>query len=66
MEYLSCANPLPFSPIITLTRMSPQDVQSLMVVVPWIPLAAIDVEIDIPFVFIPPATLTLLSGIHQI
>jgi len=46
--------------------MSPQDVQSLMVVVPWIPLAAIDVEIDIPFIFIPPATLTLLSGIHQI
>jgi len=36
------------------------------VVVPWIPLVAIDVEVDVPFVFIPPATLTLMSGIHQI
>jgi len=37
-----------------------------MVVVPWIPLVAIDVEVDVPFVFVPLATLTKMSGIHQI
>jgi len=41
------------SSIVALTRMSPQDAWSSMVVVPWIPLVAIDVEVDVPFVFIP-------------
>ena len=53
MEYLSCANPLPFSPIVALSRMSPKDVWSFMVVVPWTPLIVIDVEVNVPFVFTP-------------
>ena len=44
------------SSIVALPRMSSQGVWSSMVVVPWIPLVAIDVEVDVPCIH-PPCNL---------
>jgi len=44
------------SSIVALPRMSPQGAWSSMVVVPWIPLVAIDVEVDVPCIH-PPCNL---------